>query len=692
MQVGILLTAVLCAGCDEKKTAKVEDPPLMGLADYHLHQFGFMGFGGTAFNHTNDPTAPCLPPLPFGNSLAVQDLVRLAMFKDASEQFQRGHCNPTGTSQASQRVDTDNLKRAWQYGLRLVVMFAVSSEFLCEAGGLTENCPSDRRAIEAQIQAAKALQDAIDTEAGGAGLGWYRIVTTPKEARDAITKGKLAVVLGIEAANAFGCRIESSSQVPSVRMVPSDTGTEKAYRNNCDSGYLTQEQFSGHAAADEDLSKFGKQSTHKALALFERYWQLGARHFYLTHNIDGIAGGTALGIDLLHSEGNPSGAYPGATVADKLPEVNRVIAGIRPPNTRQPCPTLFRYDGGKCNARGLSPEGQELTKVMAAHGAVIDADHVSYKARREMLGTADNSLLAGAYPLVSSHSGATRLFTCGDRTECNENNEGQLREEDIDAMIRTGGAFAPRLPPATRTVSEITWPEGATVAPHKCGGTTETFIQTYRFLVEKLRGGRLINGKPAFAGIGIGTDFGAPVPVFARGRFLRTNQTVTGGDFSYLLIETPPVYGSCYAESSSEPRLSYPFTSTSPLSLGVPFDKATTPWDGRPNQPGYDVGVDGVVHIGMIPDFVEEMRVLGLTKEEMDPLWYGAEAYIRAWEAAEAWMPGFDAEGKAGIREKCEADRARYLEAMDPGQVANAVTALRALLASACRGTPQPSA
>ena len=36
----------------------------------------------------------------------------------------------------------------------------------------------------------------------------------------------------------------------------------------------------------------------------------------------------------------------------------------------------------------------------------------------------------------------------------------------------------------------------------------------------------------------------------------------------------------------------------------------------------------------MIPDFVQEMRTLGLTDDELEPLWNGAEAYIRTWESA----------------------------------------------------------
>jgi len=46
-----------------------------------------------------------------------------------------------------------------------------------------------------QIAEAYNMQSYIDSKAGGAGLGWYRIVKSPSEARAVIAQGKLAVVL-----------------------------------------------------------------------------------------------------------------------------------------------------------------------------------------------------------------------------------------------------------------------------------------------------------------------------------------------------------------------------------------------------------------------------------------------------------------------------------------------------------------
>ena len=88
-----------------------------------------------------------------------------------------------------------------------MVMLAVNNEHMA---GLSARevgrTPDDMEAVDLQLQAAKDMQASIDAKAGGDGQGWYRIVTTPAEARVVMEAGKLAVVLGIEVDFLFGCR------------------------------------------------------------------------------------------------------------------------------------------------------------------------------------------------------------------------------------------------------------------------------------------------------------------------------------------------------------------------------------------------------------------------------------------------------------------------------------------------------
>jgi hypothetical protein len=677
----IALSAVLVVNC---KGSKPPPPPvLVGLADFHTHQFGYLGFGGTILSHSVDPTTACLSLLPADKAtFKMLDLVRDGLFQKANDKLKLGTCAPSVTDLASQRMDTDNLKRAWGYGLRLMVMFAVSSEFLCKVADLKPGgtCPSDREAIDQQIQAAKDLEAQIDAASGGPGQGWYRIVFTPAEARQVIGAGKLAVVLGVEASNAFGCTFESRGTVNGVPNLFGTVNVETAYQLYCG--------VPGFPFASGTES----YQTQIALALFEHYWKLGVRHFFPIHNLDGTAGGTALSIPLLHRENNPSRVNKGPLL-DRVMDIDRTISAVRPQVQSWSCSRFEFDDSGRCNSLGLTETGRSLIKLMASYGAVIDIDHMSWKAKRELL--ADDGLMGGVYPFVSSHSGIQEI-NHGDK-----NNEGQLAAEDFAAMIRAGGSFAPILPPVTAVADEDTYPAGAAVATHTCGGTSETFVQAYRYVVDKLTAGKLFNGQAAFVGVGFGTDFGAPVPIAAAPRFDDTDIPATGS-FDPDIFSGEGLTGAggyCYTASrsaglstASQGHVTYPFTSTSPLSTGVSFGRSTTPWDGSTSS--YDISFDGVIHEGMIPDFVEELHSLGLTDADLGPLWHGAEAYVRAWETSGAWAgASFNAENNdPNLATQCRDLRARLLadrDASNPTSLATVMaTRLVQIKLSGCLGTP----
>ncbi len=50
----------------------------------------------------------------------------------------------------------------------------------------------------------------------------------------------------------------------------------------------------------------------------------------------------------------------------------------------------------------------------------------------------------------------------------------------------------------------------------------------------------------------------------------------------------------------------------------------------------WDVNIDGVAHYGMLPDMIQDMANIGVTPEQLAPLFGSAEDYILMWERAEA--------------------------------------------------------
>ena len=75
--------------------------------------------------------------------------------------------------------------------------------------------------VRLQIERIHELQDYIDAQSGGPGKGWFRIVDDPFEARQVINEGKLAVILGIEVSEPFGCGVVNGA--PAVRPRPTST-------------------------------------------------------------------------------------------------------------------------------------------------------------------------------------------------------------------------------------------------------------------------------------------------------------------------------------------------------------------------------------------------------------------------------------------------------------------------------------
>jgi hypothetical protein len=181
---------------------------------------------------------------------------------------------------------------------------------------------------------------------------------------------------------------------------------------------------------------------------------------------------------LLHAEVNPSGQAPGK-LFNRVSDIDRVIREVRPKQEAWNCRSGFEFDDGRCNAAGLTETGRQLIRMMASSGAIIDVDHMSAKARAELLDS--SGFLAGVYPLVSSHTGIQSI------NHGSKRNEGQLMDRHLNPMVRAGGAFAPILPPVAITADEDTYPLGAAVIPHGCGGTSESFVQAYRYLVEAPR-------------------------------------------------------------------------------------------------------------------------------------------------------------------------------------------------------------
>ena len=118
------------------------------------------------------------------------------------------------------------LQRAWMAGERLVVAQTVEDQPICEIEPVKVHSCDETEAVRQQIQTLRGLQGYVDAQAGGKGKGWFRLVYNPRQARAAIEKGRLAVLIGIESSNLFGCSEQAGQPECSRRDV--DRGIRRA--------------------------------------------------------------------------------------------------------------------------------------------------------------------------------------------------------------------------------------------------------------------------------------------------------------------------------------------------------------------------------------------------------------------------------------------------------------------------------
>ncbi len=270
------------------------------------------------------------------------------------------------------------LMRDWMAGERLVVAQTVEDQPICEIEPVKVHSCDETTAVRQQIQTLRGLQSYVDAQAGGRGKGWFRLVYNPSQARRVIERGRMAVLIGIESSNLFGC---------SERM-----GVPQCGRRDIDRGIQTARR-------------------------------LGVRTVFPMHWVDNAFGGAALEggdkgtfINLL--EAFQTGHYfrtglcpepgQGETLRTLSSLELNVLSSFFPAAKSLAQAGMPTYPPGEqCNAEGLTPLGAYLIKRLMANHMLIEVDHMSEWARESVLRIARRH----RSPLVSSHTGTGGQWT-----------------------------------------------------------------------------------------------------------------------------------------------------------------------------------------------------------------------------------------------------------------------------------------
>lgn len=273
------------------------------------------------------------------------------------------------------------IERAHLAGQKILVNHLVHNEILCQLVPQKQNDCDAMPAIELQAYRMHQMQDYIDAHAGGPGKGFFRIVTSPAEARRVIAAGHMAVLLGVEMSKVLNCG-------------------EFLDQPECTRGQVIER--------------------------LDRLQSLGVVSLFPVHKFDNAFGGhrvdsggpgisTVLyagnfaetGHPIEYEECSETDAYtpeeiastPPGGILEQLFLQGEYPASYFPPSGQAQDPR--KGTRNLCNARGLTDLGRMLIDELMRRKMFIETDHISQKALNEILDITG----ARSYPVVNSHGG-----------------------------------------------------------------------------------------------------------------------------------------------------------------------------------------------------------------------------------------------------------------------------------------------
>jgi len=407
-----------------------DDGELYGIVDAHSHMFTNLGFAGSLFH--GSPFHPlgvehALPDCDIhhgemgrkdffgyafdsGNDGAalgsvLTDLISGELSEDnhGTDGYPTFSDWPDARNRSTHQVQYYRwLERAYLAGLRLVVQHATTNEVICEVSVGAELVPgrydcSDMVGVDRQIDAVWAMERYIDAQHGGPGKGWFRVVTSPEQARQVIADGKMAVVLGIETSNLFDCYLTPRDDSPT-----------------CDLPYVREQLDAYHDRGVRVLFPVHKYDNAFSAGdgdggFIELGNVINTGH-YISKTQD------CPGLRTVFDDGRVEfgGFFEPREVYDSEPPLD--FSGLQD----DPIKTLLPYvseisddpiEGDWCQTHGLTPLGEQLVGELMQRGMIVELDHLpqrSYQRAFELLEQAD-------YPAVGTHGNDNdgRLYDIG---------------------------------------------------------------------------------------------------------------------------------------------------------------------------------------------------------------------------------------------------------------------------------------
>lgn len=354
------------------------DGTVRGTVDAHTHLMSNEGFGGNivcgktySTKGVADALKDCDYHWPHGELALIENLTNLEGDGPAHRHDPVGWPTftdwPKWSSLTHQQMYHKWVERAWRGGQRVMVADAVNNNVLCSLPTQVNRYSCDDMAtVRRQVAETKKLEAFIDNQYGGPGKGWFRIAYSAEQARRYVSEGKLAVILGVEVSNPFGCKIYLG--IPVCTKAQIDRGLDELHSLGVRSMFLCHKFDNALCGVRFDE---GTQGVIVNLGNFlntGRWWD---------------------------ARPCAPGAIPDHTVAGGV--IPKELARLLPPGIAVPVYAA----GPHCNPKGLTALGEYALRGMMERGMVVEVDHMSAKAATRALDILD----AAAYPgVISSHS------------------------------------------------------------------------------------------------------------------------------------------------------------------------------------------------------------------------------------------------------------------------------------------------
>ncbi|MFD7075436.1 discoidin domain-containing protein [Nocardioides sp. NPDC059952] len=341
-----------------------------GFADIHNHLMTNEGFGGRMicgkpFDEAGIEEAlkDCPEHYPDGAGALFENLTSDPDWRHDPVGWPTFKEWPRHNSLSHQQNYYAWLERAWRAGQRVLVTDLTSNGLICSILPRDRGC-DEMESIRLQAEKTYDMQDYIDKVYGGEGKGFFRIVTTPEQARTVIESGRLAVVLGVETSEPFGCK--QVLDVAQCSKADIDRGLDELHGLGVSSMFLCHKFDNALCGVRFDPGTLGTIINVGQFLSTGTFWQ--------TQQCPGP------------EHDNPINGASVPMIEEKLP------AGVEVPSYP---------DGAQCNVRGLTRLGEYALKGMMRRNMMVELDHMSTKATGRTLEILESVDYPGA---LSSHS------------------------------------------------------------------------------------------------------------------------------------------------------------------------------------------------------------------------------------------------------------------------------------------------